>query len=145
MKIIFDLPDWAIGSHISIVAKGKLLGYARFAKKKEYVNGKLVITKYYEPVKIKPDNGHCNGCGDCCNSGSPFIREEWEQIKEIVNTKENKSGKPCPFITPDGCFLARFNDTPLSCIISDCSISFENCSEIFIPVSDIQLISEEER
>ncbi len=144
ITIEFEVPEWALGSHISFIAKGKLLGYSRFIKKKERDDeGNLIITKHYEPVKIKPDNGHCNGCGDCCNNGSPFLAEEWEQLKKFVNEKENSPNKPCPFITPEGCYLERFNDTPLSCIISDCSISFEKCSEIFIPLNEIQLVSEE--
>jgi len=106
MKIEFDVPDWAIGKHIYIFANEELIGYSNFIIEK-----KPKRKEYYTTLKIKTQR--CNGCSECCESGSPF----------------DDSEGTCPHHTDKGCSLGT--NIPFSCARSDCSITFKNCSERF--------------
>jgi len=106
MRIEFDVPEWAIGKHIYLFANEELIGYSKFIIEK-----KPQRRQYYTPFKIKSQR--CDGCGDCCKSGSPF---------------SDKEGI-CPFYTDKGCKLGT--KIPFSCARSDCSITFKKCSERF--------------
>ena len=106
MKLLIEIPEWAKGKHIYIFANEELLAYTNFIIEK-----KPERREYYTPLLVKTTE-RCNGCGQCCESGSPFDDE-----------------KPCPHLTEDGCDLG--NNIPFSCARSDCSITFDNCSERF--------------
>lgn len=96
MKIEFDVPEWVIGKHIYIFAGAELLGIKEV--KIVHENGKHV-TKYL-PLKIKPNEGRCNGCGVCCEG--------------------------CSSLSQDGCSLKA--EIPFKCIRSICT-HIEECSE----------------
>lgn len=106
LKIEFDVPEWAIGKHIYIFANQELIGYSN-----HIIEKKPKKREYYTPLKVKTQR--CNGCGECCESGSPF-----NNIEEV-----------CPYLTDRGCKLG--NKIPFSCARSDCSITFKKCSERF--------------
>ena len=105
MKIELEIPDWTKGEHIYIFSNQELIAYSQYLIKK---NPKR---EGYTPFKIKIQR--CNGCGDCCESGSPF----------------NDKDIPCPHLTTTGCGLGV--NIPFSCARSDCSITFTKCSEMF--------------
>lgn len=122
MKITLDIPEWAIGKHIHIFAGSELLGQMSYHISK--VNGKR-ISKYL-PLKIKPEDGRCSGCGECCLSGfSPttlgYMKKCLEHYDPDIDMDE-----PCPFLEKIGCGLG--NNIPFSCIRSYC-INFEGCTE----------------
>ena len=98
MKITFRVPDWALGSNINIFAGRELLGVKRCLISHE--DGKHVSK--YLPLEIKPKEGRCTGCGECC--------------------------KGCPFSTPTGCMLG--SRIPYSCLRSVCTNNFAGCTEI---------------
>lgn len=106
MKIELEVPEWVIGKHITVFANQELIAYTNFIIEK-----KPERKEYYTPLKVKIQR--CNGCSDCCESGSPF----------------NKNEGVCPHLTENGCGLG--NNIPFSCVRSDCSITFKNCSEKF--------------
>ena len=96
MKIEFEVPDWAYGKRIYIFAGHELLGDKRTIvshKDRKHVVG-------YQPLRIKPADGRCTGCGTCC--------------------------KGCTFITPSGCLLG--SKIPHSCARSLCT-GFDGCTE----------------
>ena len=101
MRISFGVPKWAIGKHIYIFAGSELLGEKQARVIHE--GGKHVIK--YLPLKIKQEDGRCNGCGVCC--------------------------RDCPFISPSGCSFK--NKIPFSCARSVCT-HFEGCTEKFVEV-----------
>jgi len=105
MRIELDIPEWAVGKHIYVFANEELLAYTNYIIEK-----KPERKEYYTPLKVK--TARCNGCGQCCESGSPF-----------------DDSIPCPHLTEDGCGLGH--NIPFSCARSDCSITFDKCSERF--------------
>lgn len=119
MRIEFEVPEWAIGKHIHIFAGNELLGNKEV--RTVHHNGKHVTE--YLPLKIKPNDGRCNGCGDCCQILSHKDEIFLRTIKEKL---ENFESGPCPFATDEGCALKSF--TPFSCLRSVCS-QIGNCSE----------------
>lgn len=96
MKIEFEVPNWAIGKHIYIFAGRELLGKMDCSVFHE--DGKH-MTQYSE-LRLKPADGRCTGCGECCKS--------------------------CPFLRPQGCLLGVM--IPFSCIRSVCT-DYEGCTE----------------
>lgn len=56
----------------------------------------------YGRLKVKV--GRCNGCGQCCAG--------------------------CVFLRYDGCSFGE--QTPIKCVVSDCSNGFDRCSEEFV-------------
>lgn len=122
MKIELELPDWAIGRNITIFAGKELLAYSSFVyKKKPFFKG-------YPELKIK--EGRCNGCGTCCEQyGSPFTREQYNEIIFRLDTTEFKEMGRCPLLGDKGCILG--DNIPFDCARSDCS-RMKNCTEQFI-------------
>lgn len=122
MKVEFEVPEWAIGRHIYIFAGAELLGRqeCNISHDKE---GKHSIS--YFPLKIKPENGRCNRCGNCCIT-TGFMRSQLVEIKKALHGFKDYDG-PCPFLTDEGCLLgARI---PFSCIRSICT-DYEGCTEM---------------
>ena len=126
MKITFEVPEWSNKKIISIFAGTELLAQRQIKvifDQKEKKHKNIIL-----PIKIKPENGRCNGCGDCCsNSGSPFYPYLLEDVKKRLNNYiYSKKGK-CPLLTDDGCILK--NKIPFACISSNCEGKTENCTE----------------
>jgi hypothetical protein len=119
IKIEFKVPEWAIGKHIYIFAGSELLGIKE--SRIYHKNGEHIRT--YLPLKIKMEDGRCNGCGDCCNllstKDSLFLKTMYERLKDFDEGS-------CPFSSDEGCVLKSF--TPFSCLRSVCS-HIGNCSE----------------
>lgn len=105
IELKIELPKWVKGKHIYVFADTELLAYTNFIIEK--IPEKR---EYYTPLKVKVSR--CNGCSQCCESGSPFNDE-----------------KPCPHLTENGCDLGH--NIPFGCARSDCSITFDKCSERF--------------
>lgn len=126
MKIEFEVPQWAIGKHIHIFAGAELLGN----KECRIVHRKGMHITEYLPLKIKPDDGRCIGCGDCCqilsNKDSHFLKT----MREVLLTKNLEDGS-CPFYSNEGCILKSF--IPFSCLRSVCT-NIGNCNEKLIEV-----------
>lgn len=120
MKIEFDVPEWALGRHIYIFAGAELLG--KKETKVVHEDGKHVFK--YLPIKIKPADGRCNRCGNCCES-TGFSRSHLVEIKRALHGFKDYDGA-CAFLTDEGCLLgARI---PFSCLRSVCT-GHEDCSE----------------
>ena len=135
LEIAITIPDWAFGKNISVFAGDELLAQKQFRREKKRINGKIEIKEYYLPLKLKPDNGRCNGCGDCCSTGLPFSREKAIDIKKRLRdyTKKHYEGS-CPFLDDNGCSLGV--NIPFGCARSDCS-GFRNCTEKLIELEVI--------
>lgn len=131
VKIEFDIPKWAIGKHIYIFANKELLAQLEYnVKKIRNDNGNIIRKQKYFPLKLKPDDGRCNGCGDCCATGLPFNKEKAiDIIKRLTEYTENNCEGACPFLDNNGCSLGI--NIPFGCAKSDCS-KFENCTEKFV-------------
>lgn len=120
MKIEFEVPDWAIGRHIYIFAGNELL-----AKKEVRIvheNGEHVAK--YLPLKIKPEDGRCTGCGSCCITTS-FSRKTFIAMKKALHGFKDYDIR-CPFATDSGCLLG--SKIPYSCVRSICT-GYEGCTE----------------
>lgn len=120
MKIEFEVPEWAIRRHIYIFTGNELLA------KKEcrilHKNGEHVAE--YLPLRIKPENGRCNRCGNCCQT-TGFLRGHLIEIKKALHGFKDYDG-PCPFLTDEGCLMgARI---PFSCLRSICT-DYDGCTE----------------
>jgi len=122
MKIEFEVPEWAIGKHIHIFAGTELLGNKEARVYHE--DGKHKIM--YLPLKIKQEDGRCNGCGNCCQIISDKDSFFLKTMQEVL--LKNLDSGICPFYSDDGCVLKSF--TPFSCLRSDCS-GIKGCSEKF--------------
>lgn len=120
MRIEFDVPEWAIGKHIHIFAGTELLGNKEVRIVHE--NGKHVTT--YLPLKIKQEDGRCDGCGDCCQILSSHDSHFLKTMREVLLTKDLNGA--CPFYSEEGCVLGSF--TPFSCLRSVCT-GIGNCNE----------------
>lgn len=123
VKIEFEVPEWAIGRHIHIMAGVELLGQMEFRREKNRINGNVEIKEYYLPLRLKPENGRCSGCSDCCNSGGPRV------LIEKLGLPYQKD-RPCPMLNKDGCSLG--SAIPFSCASSNCEGWSENCTEKLI-------------
>ena len=121
MKITLDIPEWAIGKHIYILAGQELLAIKEARVKKDH-------TIFYLPLKVKPEKGRCVGCGSCCKSGhSKFmLKRMYETLDKYLEKKSFSSSSPCPYLGLEGCILGPW--IPLSCVRSVCS-SYDGCSE----------------
>jgi len=126
MKIELEIPEWAIGKHIYIFANEEILAIkeAKISKK----DGEHILS--YLPLKIKPEDGRCNGCGSCCSDGSPFSKNTILEMKKLLQTIKDYDN-PCPFLTDKGCLLGT--KIPFSCARSICS-NYEECNEKMIEV-----------
>lgn len=123
MKIEFEVPDWAYGKHIHIFAGVELLGNKEVRIVHE--EGKHVIK--YLPLKIKPEDGRCNGCGTCCEEGKFPPKLLDKMLKAIEYKKEHDpDSERCEFLGEDGCILGAF--IPFSCIRSVMT-GWGNCTE----------------
>lgn len=97
MSIEFELPEWSIGKHIYIFAGTELLGFKECIISHD-IHKNHIIT--YKKLRIKPKDGRCTGCGECC--------------------------KGCTFLRPDGCSFKGW--IPFSCAKSICS-PYKGCTE----------------
>lgn len=129
-KITLEIPKWAFGRHIYILAGTELLGKMEFRREK-IREDRLLIKEYYLPLKVKPNDGRCNGCGDCCGQGGSFVgKQKLDEIRDRLNNYTySKTGK-CPMLSVDGCTLN--SAIPFSCIKSNCEGWSENCTEKLI-------------
>ncbi len=120
MKITLNVPEWAIGRHIYIFAGRELLAQKEcliIHKNNEHI-------AKYQPLKIKPPDGRCTGCGSCC--GLNGIAESLlEDMKDALNNYGFPSPE-CPFITKSGCLLKGW--IPFSCAKSICT-DYKGCTE----------------
>ncbi len=135
MKLTVDIPEWAIGGHIYVIAKGQLLAYQSFQRDKiRTEEGEVIVKEYYKPLKVKPDNALCDGCkgeGLCCQV-SAFAKDLQKEMKDRLNNPP--PNEACPMYSPDrGCIMGYRSMIPLSCLISDCSAIVE-CNEQFVEV-----------
>ncbi len=131
VKIEFELPKWAVGRNIHIMAGTELLGRMEFRREKNRINGKVEIKEYYLPLKLKPENGRCIGCGDCCSMGGSFASKGLldEISKRLSNYEYSKKGA-CPLLGDIGCIMG--SKIPFSCLRSNCEEWSENCTEKLI-------------
>lgn len=123
MKIEFDVPEWAIGKHIHIFAGSELLGNKECRIAHE--NGEHVIK--YLPLKIKQEEGRCNGCGTCCENGKfpPKLLEML--LKAIIHKrKTDPDSEKCEFLGDNGCIFGAW--IPFSCARSVMTGN-EGCTE----------------
>lgn len=125
LKIEFEVPEWAIGKHIYIFAGTELLGDKQV--RTVHKNGKHV--NKYLPLRIKPENGRCTGCGDCCQMISKGDSHFLKTMREVLLTKDLEG--ICPFYSDNGCVLGSF--TPFSCLRSYCA-GIGKCTEKLIEV-----------
>jgi len=145
VKIELEIPDWAIGRHITVLAGVELLAQMQFIyTKTTNPDGTITRIKKYMPMAVKPEDGRCNGCGDCCSTGgSPFSKGLLEKIQSRLKDYEwQGTGNPCPLLGDEGCTLGT--SIPYSCISSNCEGWSENCTEKLISIDDIQVIMSEE-
>jgi hypothetical protein len=124
MKIEFKVPEWALGRHIYIFAGNELLGNKEVRVSHKLTNGKWEHITTYLPLKIKPADGRCTGCGTCCNTTSPNRKLIIAMKKALHGFRDY--GKRCPFITDSGCMLGP--RIPYSCVRSLCT-DYEGCTE----------------
>lgn len=118
--ISFELPKWAEGKNIYILAGEELIGIMEH--KITHVEGEHVGC--YDPLLLKTADGRCNGCGSCCESGN-FFRNEL--IVDFLNRlSEYVPGNPCPMLGESGCLFGT--SIPFACARSVCT-SFANCTE----------------
>lgn len=131
VKIEFEIPDWASGRNIYIFAGTELLGikeshiYFNKQEKKHQVDTSPVI-------KLKPVDGRCNGCGDCCSQGgSPFPQDMLADMQfRLADYIYSKTGR-CPMLDDkEGCIMK--GRIPFSCARSNCEGWSENCTEKLI-------------
>lgn len=123
MEIKFEVPTWAHGRHIRIFAGAELLGVMNVKVRHE--NGEHVTE--YERLKIKPDDGRCNGCGSCCSVSG--ICEE--MLQDMENALHARQGIGCPFRSDIGCILR--GNAPFACLKSVCT-DYEGCTEKLLVV-----------
>lgn len=97
IEIKFIIPEWALGKTIHIFAGRELLGVKEciISHDKNYNH-----ISTYKPLRIKPEDGRCTGCGECC--------------------------KGCTFLRSDGCSFKGW--IPFSCAKSICT-DYEGCTE----------------
>lgn len=120
MKFEIEIPEWAYGKNIHIFAGVEKL--AEVLVKTVHENGKHIAK--YLPLKIKPEDGRCTGCGSCCNSVG-ISRKLLIDMKKALHGFKDYEGK-CPFITDTGCLLRGW--IPFSCAKSICT-DYEGCTE----------------
>lgn len=138
-EITFEIPEWAVGRHISILAGIELLGRLDFHRDKKKENGKLTIKEYYKPLKLKTDQSmRCNGCGDCC--GSAGLQKEFLlRIAHKILQHDFDNNPACALYDPKhGCTMGM--NTPTSCIISNCEGWSDNCSERLVRIDTTDFI-----
>lgn len=117
------MPEWAYGKHIYIFAGKELLGKMECSIFHE--DGKHMAQ--YLPIKIKPADGRCTGCSNCCKDNGIGIKMV-EYITKLIIRKQkfNKESTDCTFLGKDGCQLGSY--IPFSCIRSVCT-AWEGCTE----------------
>ncbi len=141
MKIEVNVPDWAIGKDIYLFSGSELLGHLQFHyKKTRQDDGSILRENKYFPLKLKPAEGRCNGCGDCCSTGgSPFNKHTLYEIQSrLLNYDYAGSGTKCPLLADDGCVMR--GSIPFSCAKSNCEGWSENCTEKLVPIDDNAII-----
>lgn len=77
MKIEVEIPDWAFGKPIYVIAGTELLAYRQPIVR--HKNGKHETI--YGPTKIK--TYRCEGCGECC-ADCVFVRSDGCPFKEQI-------------------------------------------------------------
>ena len=136
VKIEIEIPEWAIGRHINVFAGVELLAQMFFnVKKVRNEDNSITRERKYEQLKLKPNDGRCTGCSDCCNDGGP---SQLQLIYETIKEKGYKQKEPCPMLTPSGCGLGAA--IPFSCASSNCEGWSKYCTEKLVAINDgIQL------
>ncbi len=136
VRVEFDIPEWAIGRHIHFFAGTELLGNKEFRREKIRTDRGVEYKEYYLPTMIKPGDGRCTGCGDCCeSSGVPehLLKFMYEAVRKLPEDHDFTKG-PCALLTEEGCGLGAW--IPFSCIRSNCEGWSENCTERLVKLSD---------
>ena len=123
MQITIDIPDWAKERHIYVFAGDELLAIQEIHT--VHQDGEHVLVR--QPLRVKPDDGRCNGCGVCCNDGTVIPKNLLEEMKTRLADYKYSDSEPCPFLDSDGCILGSIK--PFSCITSVCS-HYEGCTEV---------------
>ena len=144
MKVTFDIPDdsWAIGKNLYLFSGAELLGLLEFNYEKDKQDdGTLIRKKQYLPLRLKPNDGRCTGCGDCCNSGGPqqldLVYQQFKMM-DLFGLKYDPRA-PCPMLDSEiGCTLG--SAIPFSCVSSNCEGWSENCTEKLVPINDEAII-----
>lgn len=123
MKIEFEVPEWAIGRNIYIFAGRELLG--RKEAQVTHENGKHIVK--YLPIMVKPADGRCTGCSNCCKDNGLGVKMV-EHITKLIIRKQkfNRESQGCAFLGKDGCLLGSY--IPFCCIRSVCT-DWEGCTE----------------
>lgn len=101
-------------------AGAELLGVMNVNVRHE--NGQHVTE--YGPLKIKPEDGRCNGCGSCCSSSGVSEKLLNEMSDALINW--NTESEACPFQTDTGCLMRGW--IPFSCAKSLCT-DYDGCTE----------------
>lgn len=84
------------------------------------------MTKY-SPMKIKPIDGRCTGCSNCCKDNGIGVKMVEYITKLIIHKQKfNKESADCTFLGETGCKLGSY--IPFSCIRSVCT-DWEGCTE----------------
>jgi len=86
-------------------------------------------TVSYKKLVVKPEEGRCNGCGNCCKSGhSEIILDLMFKTlgNYLMEHGKFSNNVPCPFQSQHGCILGSF--IPFACIRSICT-GYEGCTE----------------
>lgn len=141
LEITINIPKWAFGKNIYLFAGAELLGELEYNYQKiKKDNGSILRKKQYFPLKMKPIDGRCNGCGDCC--GSTGLKKDFLfKIANKILEHDFENTKGCALLDPTlGCIME--GKIPFGCVKSNCEGWSENCTEKLIPVNNDAIILE---
>jgi hypothetical protein len=121
MEIRFEIPDWVEYQNIYVFAGTEVLAILEC----EVYHKDGDHKKRYLPLKVKPSDGRCTGCGSCCSAGG-IPSALLEKMKKSLDGHSLEGTDSCPFLTDDGCMLGAW--IPFSCAKSVCT-TYEGCTE----------------
>lgn len=119
MVVKIEIPEWAIGRHIYIFAGRELLG--KCLANVSHEDGKHKTR--YGPLLMKPDDGRCNGCGNCCGTAS-IPEAIYNAMKKHLEKPYDKNR--CVLLSESGCVMG--GHVPFGCVKSVCT-DYEGCTE----------------